>query len=237
MINHGSAKGFEEAARKLFTSASCIAMALSLCVQLNGSAATASKSAVEKKSKEKTESKTEKKTETKTPEVVVENVQNVTTEQLVDKPHEWLNKNVKFVANFHAFSSLALDYKPAMRASKNYLSFLVFRPNSKVPFSELKLAMALPKEKDPENTMLTGLKEGDELEITGHVFATALDEPWVDVLKLKKLSSAPEKKEEEAEKKAEKDSGTPESEIKQNKIKGVKPLPMHTPEAPEIQKK
>ena len=181
------------------------------------------KTAAEKKAEKKTESKTEKKSESKadkkaeakTPEPVIENVQNVTTEQLVDKPHEWMNKNVKFDAPFHAFSSIALDYKAAMRPSKSYLSFLVLRPNSHVPFSELKLAMAIPKEKDPENAMLAGLKEGDTVEVTGHVFATALDEPWVDVLKLKKIASAPEKKEISEEKK----TGDTEPEAKGKDVK------------------
>jgi lysyl-tRNA synthetase class II len=143
----------------------------------------------------------DKKAEAKTPEPVIENVQNVTPDNLADKPHEYLNKNVKFTANFFCFASLALDYKPALRSSKNYLSFLVLRPNSHIPYSEIKLAMAIPKEKDPENQLLAQLKDGDQVEVTGKVFATALDEPWVDVLKLKKLASAPEDKKEE--KKAE----------------------------------
>jgi hypothetical protein len=128
-------------------------------------------------------------------EAPIENVVNVTTNELVDKPHEYLNKNVKFTAKFFAFSSLALDYKPAMRSSKTHLSFLVLRPESHVPYSELKLAMAIPKEKDPENQILTTLKDGDQVELIGKVFATPLDEPWVDVLRLKKLASADEKKE------------------------------------------
>jgi hypothetical protein len=160
------------------------------------------------------------KTATTKPEPVIENVQNVNAEQLVDKPHEYLNKNVKFVANFHGFTTLALDYKPALRPSKTYLSFLVFRENSKIPLSELKLAMAIPKEKDPDNTLLAQLKEGDQLEITGKVFNTALDEPWLDVLRLKKLKSAPsdDKDKKVAEEKENKDkkAGDTEPEVKGN---------------------
>lgn len=126
------------------------------------------------------------------PEPVIENVVPVTTSQLVDKPADFMNKNVKFTAHFYMFANLALDYKPALRSSKTHLSFLILRPDSHIPFSELKLAMPIPKEKDPDNQMLTGLKDGDEVEVTGKVFATALDEPWVDVLRLKKLKSAPE---------------------------------------------
>ena len=138
--------------------------------------------------------KDKEKAEAPKPEPPIENVVAVTTQQLVDKPQEYLKKNVKFSAKFFAFSSLALDYKPAMRKSKDYLSFLVLRPNSKVPFSEIKLAMPIPKEKDPKNTLLQGLKDGDEVEIIGNVFATPLDEPWVDVLRLTKIASAPDDK-------------------------------------------
>lgn len=128
------------------------------------------------------------------PEPPLENVQNVTTQQLVDEPNKYLHKNVKFTAPFHAYSSLALDYKPAMRASKSYLSFLILRPNSKVPFSEIKLAMPIPKDKDPKNKLLQDLKDGDTIEVAGTVFATALDEPWVDVKQLVKIASAPDPK-------------------------------------------
>jgi hypothetical protein len=145
---------------------------------------------------EKTDKTTEKpeKPIAKTPEPPIENVVNVNTNELVDKPHEYLNKNVKFTAKFFAFSSLALDYKPAMRPSKTHLSFLVLRPEAHVPYSELKLAMAIPKEKDPESQVLTSLKDGDQIEVIGKVFAIPMDEPWVDVLRLKKLASAPEEK-------------------------------------------
>ena len=52
----------------------------------------------------------------KVPEAPLENLISVTTEQLVSKPQEYLNKNVKFTAPFFAFSNLALDYKPAFRS-------------------------------------------------------------------------------------------------------------------------
>jgi hypothetical protein len=210
MINNGSGRGFEVALLCAIVLSSSLGLLPGYCAPDKG------KTAADKKADKKTDAKTEKKAEAKTPEPVIENVQNVTTDQLVDKPHEWMNKNVKFDAPFHAFSSIALDYKPAMRASKDHLSFLVLRPNgSHIPYSELKLAMTIPKEKDPENTLLAGLKEGDTLEITGHVFATALDEPWVDVLKLKKIASAPEKKETAEEKK----TGDTEPETKGKDVK------------------
>jgi hypothetical protein len=122
-----------------------------------------------------------------TPEPVIENVVNVTPEDLVNKPHDYLGKNVKFNGNFFAFSTLALDYKPAFRSSKTHISMLILRQGSHIPLSELKLAMMMPKDKDPETQTLGGLKDGDQIEVVGKVFSTALDDPWVEILKLKKI--------------------------------------------------
>ncbi len=129
-----------------------------------------------------------------TPEPVLENVVTASSDDLISKPQEFLGKNVKFTANFFAFSNLALDYKPAFRSSKTHLSFLVLKSNSHIPLSELKLAMMIPKEKDPESTLLATLKDGDQLEMVGKVFSAALDEPWVEVFKVKKLNASPEEK-------------------------------------------
>jgi hypothetical protein len=129
-----------------------------------------------------------------TPEPVLENVVSASADDLITKPQDYVGKNVKFTANFFAFSNLALDYKPAFRSSKTHLSFLVLKPNSHVPLAELKLAMMIPKEKDPESTLLATLKDGDQLEMVGKVFSAALDDPWVEVFKVKKLNSAPEEK-------------------------------------------
>jgi hypothetical protein len=128
----------------------------------------------------------------KAPEPDLSNAVTITPDELVKKPHEYLNKNVKFTANFSSFSALALDYpkdKP-MRSSKNYLSLLVFTPGSKIPLSELKLAMAIPKDKDPETELLSKLKDGDQIEIIGKQFSAALDDPWLDVFKLKKIGGS-----------------------------------------------
>jgi len=129
-----------------------------------------------------------------TPEPVLENVVSVNADDLISKPQDFLGKNVKFTANFFAFTNLALDYKPAFRSSKTHLSFLVLKPSSHVPLAELKLAMMIPKEKDPESTLLATLKDGDQLEMVGKVFSAALDDPWVEIFKVKKLNSAPEEK-------------------------------------------
>lgn len=154
------------------------------------------------------------------PEPPIENVTGVTTTELVDKPHEFLNKNVKFTAKFYVFSNLPLDYKPALRTSKTHLGFLVLRPESHVPFSELKIAMAIPKEKDPLNQLLGSLKDGDEVEVVAKVFSTQLDEPWLDVLRLKRLSSAPDDKDKDKTASAEHDSTVGKAHNALPKIKG-----------------
>jgi hypothetical protein len=160
------------------------------------------------KAPEKTPDKADKTPAKAAPEPPIENVVNVTTTELVDKPHEYMNKNVKFVAKFYMFSTLPLDYKPAMKSSKTHLGFIVHRPDGQVPFPELKIAMAIPKEKDPLNQLLTSLKDGDQVEVTAKVFGTGLDEPWVDVLRLKRLSSA-EDKDKKDEKTAASEGETP----------------------------
>ena len=137
-----------------------------------------------KSSSDDKDKKTETKAETK-PEPVLENVVGVSPDDLVSKPQEFLGKNVKFNANFFAWSNLALDYKPAFRSSKTHVSFLILKPNSHIPLSELKLAMMIPKEKDPEATVFATLKDGDQVELTGKVFSAALDDPWVEIFKLK----------------------------------------------------
>jgi len=146
-----------------------------------------------------TKSTTETKKEEKstpvpaTAEPAPESFVDVSPEELVEKPQEYLNKNVKFTGKFFAFSSLALDYKPALRPSKTHLSFLILRSHSHIPLSELKLAFPIPKEKDPNNAVISALKDGDTVELSGKVFSTALGEPWVDVLHLKKIGGSEEK--------------------------------------------
>jgi hypothetical protein len=174
-------------------------------------------------------SKSGEKTAAAKPEPVIPDVQSVTTDQLVDKPHEYLNKNIRFTALFASFSNLALDYKPALRAAKNNVSFLVYRANSKIPYSEIKLAMPMPKETDPENHLLLSLKDGDELEVTGKVFATALDEPWVDVLRLKRLHAVAEDKKTTASEVKEKDKAAGEPVTTE---KGGVPKDLKKPDVP-----
>ncbi|MDZ4833530.1 MAG: hypothetical protein SGJ27_07095 [Candidatus Melainabacteria bacterium] len=149
-----------------------------------------SKDGKDSKSDGKVETKAEVKDEPEK-EIVLTNVSNVTIDQLIEKPKEYLGKNVRFTGDFASFCTLALNYKPAFRPQKTHISFLVRKPDSKVPMSELKLALPIPKETDKtKNKLLTSLRDGDKLEMTGKVFSTALEEPWVDVVNLKRLSEA-----------------------------------------------
>lgn len=112
--------------------------------------------------------------------------------ELLNKPESFIGQQIKFRGEFSSFVTLALDYKPAYRSSKDFLSFTIFRPSTKIPLSELKLAYPIEKAKD--NKMLAELEKGDLIEVYGKVFNAALGEPWVDVLYIKKLKSAPNSK-------------------------------------------
>ncbi len=97
---------------------------------------------------------------------------------LVDNPDVYLHKKVKINAVFDKFSILGLDYKPAMRSSEKYITFLIQRPNvsNDIPLSEIKNFLTREMaEKFIE------LNNGDTIEYTGTVFSTALGDVWVDV--------------------------------------------------------
>ena len=82
---------------------------------------------------------------TTTPTQSTQTVQNYITVNPLDvvaRPNFYLNKNIKIKAKFDKFSTLGLDYKPAMRSSENYISFLIQRPDvtdHNIPLSELKI--------------------------------------------------------------------------------------------------
>lgn len=103
---------------------------------------------------------------------------NASAIELVNKPSFYLNKNVKIVAIFNKFSTLGLDYKPAMKSSKEYISFLVKRDDISehtVPLSELKIFIKRTKAEK-----LVDLESGDKIEIKGKVFSNALGDAWVE---------------------------------------------------------
>lgn len=112
---------------------------------------------------------------------------------VVANPYRYLRRNIKIKAKFDKFSTLGLDYSPAMRSSEKYISFLIQRPdisNHDIPLSELKIF--LKKEVAEKNI---DLDAGDEIEFTGKVFSTALGDPWMDVDSFKVLTVKKPKKE------------------------------------------
>ena len=118
--------------------------------------------------------------------------------KLLQDPKSYLEKKIVIKGKFSSFTTLALDYPPAMRKSKDYISLCIFRPDSKIPLSELKLAYPVSEAK--ESDVIKELEENDLIEIYGKVFSAALDEPWVDIVQLKSLT-VKDKKENTAESK------------------------------------
>lgn len=100
---------------------------------------------------------------------------------LVTNPQNYLNKKIKMTAQFDKFSTIGLDYAPVNRSSKDYISFIIKRPDVEnkghtIPLSELKLII-----KKDKAEKLIDLESGNKIEIKGTVFSTALGDPWVDV--------------------------------------------------------
>ncbi len=104
---------------------------------------------------------------------------NISLQELVAAPDNWLNKEICIDGIFSSFSALALDYPPAMRERRKYVSLTLFRPNTQIPLGELKLAMTLDTAQHHE--ALTKIAENDLVKIKGKVFSSALGEPWMDV--------------------------------------------------------
>lgn len=105
---------------------------------------------------------------------------------LVAHPNAFLNKRIKIQAKFDKFSSLGLDYKPAMRSSQKYITFLICRDNvtNVIPLSELK--NFLKREVAEKNI---DLETGDVVEYSGLVFSNALGDVWLEVEDFKVISS------------------------------------------------
>lgn len=140
--------------------------------------------------KEEKKAKEEKKEKKKEP-INEKDFEPVSLGKLLESPKDYLNKKIKIRGKFSSFTTLALDYEPALRKSKDYLSICIFRPDRKIPLSELKLAYPIKEAKD--NIVIRELEENDVIEIFGEVFSAALDEPWVDILSIKKIESATKK--------------------------------------------
>lgn len=117
---------------------------------------------------------------------------NATPLNIVNNPNKYLNKTVKMQATFDKFSTLGLDYKKALRPSSKYIGILIQRDDvidHDIPLSEMKLF--LKKELAEKHI---DLDTGDKIELTAHVFSTALNDPWLDVEELTVIKKA--KKEE-----------------------------------------
>lgn len=101
---------------------------------------------------------------------------------VVNSPKTYLNKSIIMEAKFDKFSTLGLDYKPALKSSDSYISFLIKRDDTtfNIPLSEMKLFL---KRETAEKFI--DLKTNDEIEIHGLVFSDALGDAWVDVSSLK----------------------------------------------------
>lgn len=111
---------------------------------------------------------------------------------LVNHPNNYLNKKIKMNATFDKFSTLGLDYKPAFRNSKEYISFLIRRNDvvdHVVPLSEMKLFL----KRDIAEKFID-LESGDKIEVYGRVFSSALGDPWIEVEHLKITQKMPSKK-------------------------------------------
>lgn len=101
---------------------------------------------------------------------------------VVANPDKYLNKKVKFKASFDKFSTLGLDYKPAMRDSQKYISFLIKRDDvtdHTIPLSEMKIFILRS-----EAEKFIELDSGDIIEVYGKVFSDALTDAWIDTEKL-----------------------------------------------------
>ncbi len=121
---------------------------------------------------------------------------NVAALDVVANPFRYLHRNIRIRAKFDKFSTLGLDYPPALRSSEKYISFLIQRPdvtNHNIPLSEMKIFL---KKEIAEKHI--DLDAGDEIEFTGRVFSTALGDTWMDVDSIKVISKKnPPKKDDE----------------------------------------
>lgn len=127
----------------------------------------------------------------KTTSAQVQAVQGIYVKPLtvVNSPSTYLNKTIIMDAKFDKFSTLGLDYKSAMKSSKDYISFLIKRDDTtfNIPLSEMKLFL-----KRSTAEKFIDLKTNDEIQIKGTVFSDALGDAWVDVSELKITKKAPD---------------------------------------------
>lgn len=120
------------------------------------------------------------------PSVTQTSCYNVSPLEVVANPAKYLKKSISFDAEFVAFTSLGLDYKPAFKDGTKYIGILIKRDDVKdhtIPLSEMKIFVS--RELAEKNI---DMEAGDKIHITGTVFSNALGDPWVDVQTLKILT-------------------------------------------------
>ncbi len=128
------------------------------------------------------------------------NALNVRPLDVVANPLQFLNKEIVMSAAFDKFSTLGLDYKPALRENAKYIGFLIQRDDvtdHDVPLSEMKIFL-----KREYAEKFIDLETGDKIQIKGKVFSAALGDPWVDANEITVIKKA-KAKEKPAEKAAE----------------------------------
>ncbi len=112
---------------------------------------------------------------------------------MVAAPNKYLNKSVTVRGKFDKFSTLGLDYAPAMRNSEEYITFLIQRDDVQdhnIPLSEMKVFL-----KRSEAEKHIDLNAGDEIEFSGKIFSTALGDVWMDAEKFTVISTQKSKDE------------------------------------------
>lgn len=137
-----------------------------------------------------------------TPQQVQQQVQQpcetVNALDVVASPSKYLNKTITIKGKFDKFSTLGLDYEPAMRSSEDYITFLIQRPDitdHNIPLSEMKIFL-----KRAEAEKHIDLDAGDEIEFSGKVFSNALGDVWMDAEKFTVLTQKSKSEKTPAEK-------------------------------------
>ena len=137
-----------------------------------------------------------------TPQQVQQQVQQpcetVNALDVVASPSKYLNKTITIKGKFDKFSTLGLDYEPAMRSSEDYITFLIQRPDitdHNIPLSEMKIFL-----KRAEAEKHIDLDAGDEIEFSGNVFSNALGDVWMDAEKFTVLTQKSKSEKTPAEK-------------------------------------
>lgn len=108
----------------------------------------------------------------------------VSLADIVSKPEQWIDQSICFSGIFESYSDLGLDHPTVERPHTEYVTFIVSRPDTNIPLSELKLFVPI-KIIESHSKEVSKIKKGSQITFQGKPFATILGEPWVDVLSIK----------------------------------------------------